>query len=111
MHSGRPKITEDIYKTTLESDKNYGIGGGILSGKTNKSQLGGESTRIFGTTLGVNQPIVNSDGSRREQRSQERSKSKGKVPEATSFHAKNSLGKSNQQKLSSVDKLIKKNIR
>ena len=71
MHSGRPKITEDIYKTTLESDKNYNLGG-ILSGKTNKSQLDGF----------IKQPFINSDGSRREQRSQERaaerSKSKGK---------------------------------
>jgi len=98
---------DDIYRTTLESETNLGI----LSGKTNKSQLDGLMRQPFA----VNERKERSQ----ERRDADRSKSKGRrngesrdaAAHTQSFQYQNNTEGKKHHKMRSVDKLIKKNIR
>ena len=99
-------IDNDICKITIDSETQ--LTSAVMSGKANKSQLGG-----------VMKPFQITSAERRErsQERPERSKSKGKgvgggkETAAVSQSFSGTVGPSKKQKISSVDKLIKKNIR
>lgn len=108
MNSGRPNKfyaaggaggDGDLVRTTIDSDTNFG-GGKLLSGKTNKSQL---------------DQMALSAERRQHSYERERSKSKGKrdlaAPHPSTTAADKVAYGTKKQKMSSVDKLIKKNIR